>query len=264
MKSSKNLEARKQTEADFHDHRARDKAAKSEREFERTYPNKKLYAVTREHRKRMADWINRHAPGAMALDFCCGEGEGAIKLAKAGARVVGIDISADSLALAREASRGLASPPEFRVMDAENLDFPDNTFDLIYAAGCLHHVDLDRTFQELHRVLKPGGRIMCNEALAHNPVFHWYRKATPHLRTPWEVPHILRVPDILKARRYFGEIDLRFHYLFCLAAVPFRRTALFGPFLSVLELVDRAVLSIPGVRRLAWQSTFELSAPLGK
>jgi len=146
-------------------------------------------------------------------------------------------------------------------MDAENLSFPDNTFDVIYAAGCLHHVDLDRTFKELHRVLKPEGRIMCNEALAHNPVFHLYRKLTPKLRTPWEVPHILHVSDIMKADRYFSKIDVRFHYLTCLLAVPFRRTPVFNAVLTVLEKIDGMLLSVPGLRRLAWQSTFELSRP---
>lgn len=264
MNASHPLEARKQTEADFHDQRARDKGVKSEQDFENAYPNKKLYAVTREHRRRMATWIEKYCPAAVALDFCCGEGEGAIKMARAGARVHGIDISADSLTLAQKAARDLPSPPIFRVMDAENLDFPDNTFDVIYAAGCLHHVELDRTYRELHRVLKPTGRIMCNEALAHNPVFHLYRKMTPNLRTPWEVPHILRVPDILKAAKYFGRIDLRFHYLTCLLAVPFRSSAIFNPLLACLEKIDRVLLSIPGLRRLAWQSTFEMAQPRGK
>jgi len=261
MNSSQPLEARKQTEADFHDQRARDKGVKSEQDFENAYPNKKLYAVTREHRRRMATWIEKYCPAAVALDFCCGEGEGAIKMARAGARVHGIDISADSLVLAREAANDLPNPPEFKVMDAENLSFPDNTFDVIYAAGCLHHVDLDRTFKELHRVLKPEGRIMCNEALAHNPVFHLYRKLTPKLRTPWEVPHILHVSDIMKADRYFSKIDVRFHYLTCLLAVPFRRTPVFNAVLTVLEKIDGMLLSVPGLRRLAWQSTFELSRP---
>src|SRR5205823_855301 len=160
--------------------------------------------------------------------------------------------------LGRAASQGVANPPTFHVMDAEALEFPDNSFNLIYSAGCLHHVDLDRTYKELHRVLKPGGRVICNESLAHNPVFHWYRKHTPHLRTPWEVPHILRVRDIRRARQYFDSIDIQFHYFFCLLAVPLRRSSLFGPVLSVLEAVDAVLLRVPGVQLLAWQSTFEL------
>lgn len=209
--------------------------------------------------------IERHCPGAVALDFCCGEGEGAIKMARAGATVHGIDISTESLALAREASLGLPNPPVFQVMDAEALEFPKNhSTRSTYTAGCLHHVDLDRTYRELHRVLKPSGRIICNESLAHNPIFHLYRKRTPHLRTPWEVPHILRVGDIRRAGKYFESIDIRFHYFFSLLAVPLRRTPVFGPVLTMLEAADALLLSIPGVQLLAWQSTFEPSGLKGK
>jgi ubiquinone/menaquinone biosynthesis C-methylase UbiE len=258
------MEQRKHTEAEFHDKRARDKQHETLDVFEDKYPNKKLYVVTREHRVRMESWMRAHGQGAVALDFCCGEGEGAIKMARAGAKVYGIDISAESLELARDAARELNNPPEFKVMDAENLEFSNNTFDLIYAAGCLHHVDLDRCYAELHRVLKPGGRIMCNEALAHNPVFHLYRKLTPHLRTPWEVPHILRVPDVLRASQYFGRVDIKFHYFTVLLAVPLRKSRMFNLFLTAMEKIDHILLSIPGFRRLAWQCTFELSQPLRK
>jgi hypothetical protein len=72
------------------------------------------------------------------------------------------------------------------------------------------------------------------------------------------------VQDIEKARQYFAAIDLRFHYLLTLLAVPLRRTSLFGPVLRFLEILDRIVLSVPGLQRMAWQSTFELSGPKGK
>jgi len=258
------LEDRKQVEASFHDRRASDKRSQDARSFEDAYPNKKLYAVTRAHRKRMAAWIERYCPGATTLDFCCGEGEGAIKMARAGATVHGIDISAESLSLAREASTDLPNPPVFQVMDAEAMQFPDNHFDAIYAAGCLHHLDLDRTYKELHRVLKPNGRIICNESLAHNPVFQTYRKRTPRLRTPWEVPHILRVGDIQRASQYFESVDIHFHYLTSLLAVPLRHTPVFKPVLTILEAIDSVLLRIPGLQLMAWQSTFELSKPKNK
>jgi len=47
----------------------------------------------------------------------------------------------------------------FRVADAEGLDFPDNSFDLVYSHGVLHHTpDTAGAIREIHRVLKPGGR----------------------------------------------------------------------------------------------------------
>jgi ubiquinone/menaquinone biosynthesis C-methylase UbiE len=258
------LEARKQTEADFHDRRASDKRVFDPETFENTYSNKKLYSVTRTHRRRMDRWIAKYCQAGNALDFCCGEGEGAIKMAKAGATVHGIDISSESLEIAKQNSRGLDNPPMFAVMDAESLEFPDNFFDAIYAAGCLHHLDLQKTFKELHRVLKPSGSIICNESLAHNPLFQLYRKSTPHLRTPWEVPHILKVQDIQKAHEYFQVVDVQYHYLLSILAVPLRKNRYFDSVLSCLEAVDSLVLKIPGLRLMAWQSTFEMSLPKHK
>ena len=92
------MEERKKTEADFHDQRSRDKESDNQAEFEKKYPNKKLYCITKEHRKRIDSWIQSNSgKSKIALDYCCGEGEGAIKLAKAGAITFGIDISGDSL-----------------------------------------------------------------------------------------------------------------------------------------------------------------------
>jgi SAM-dependent methyltransferase len=48
---------------------------------------------------------------------------------------------------------------EFRVADAENLDFADESFDVVYSHGVLHHTpDTEGAIREIHRVLKTGGR----------------------------------------------------------------------------------------------------------
>ena len=149
-------------------------------------------------------------------------------------------------------------------MDAENTEFEENTFDIIHEYGALHHLALDAAFDELARIVKPDGCVVCTEALRHNPLIHAYRRRTPHLRTRWEAKHILGVPEINSARRCFSEVSLRFFHLFALAAVPFRKRKLFRLLLSGLNRVDSLVLRLPFVRRMAWIAVFVLAKPLHK
>jgi ubiquinone/menaquinone biosynthesis C-methylase UbiE len=254
---------RKQQEADFHDQREIDRQSLSPEEFTARYANKKWYSVTRQSRDFATVWLKSHCAGAMALDYCCGLGGMSLQMALAGAFVHGIDISAESIdtAESRLADSGFGNHCAMQVMDAENLEFTDNTFDVIVCSGVLHHLNLDRAYAELARVLKPTGKILCIEAIGHNPVFRLYRKLTPHLRTPWEVDHILKRSDVQKASSFFDSVDIRFFHLCSVAAVPFRNSRWFNPLLTTCEGLDAMLLRVPGLRWWAWQMAFELTGP---
>ena len=105
----------------------------------------------------------------------------------------------------------------------------------------------------------------CNgkEALGHNPIIRLYRKRTPHLRTAWEIDHILKIDDIKLAGQDFGFGSIIIHYfhLFSILGVLFRKTPLFNPVLTMLEAIDSLVLKIPYLNLMAWQAVFELSTP---
>jgi ubiquinone/menaquinone biosynthesis C-methylase UbiE len=252
---------RKVIEAEFHD-KLRDPALRDNPElYAKLTSNKKWYAITKKSREFTESYLRRQSFGSHALDFACGDGNYSLLMAEAGADVIGIDISPVSVRNAEReaAARGLKA--QFKVMDCEAMNFPDRTFDLINVTGVLHHLDLSRAYSELARVLKPTGSILCVEALAHNPVFHAYRKLTPHLRTEFEVAHILRRRDVLAARKYFNQVESRFFHLVDLAAVPLRHSRLFAPVLSTLDVVDSALLSISPIRWWAWQIGFVLSEP---
>lgn len=75
---------------------------------------------------------------------------------------------------------------EFHLMDANNLTFPDESFDLVYGGAILHHLDIDKTMEHIHRVLKPGGSIMFTEPLNMNPAYKLYRLLNKKERTPDE------------------------------------------------------------------------------
>src|SRR6202162_1832038 len=102
---------------------------------------------------------------ALALDIATGTGELAFELERAGARaVVGIDFCYEMVAAAVRKCRAadLGTRIVFATGDAMALPFPDATFDCVVNGFMLRNVaDLGATFNELHRVLKPGGCLVC-------------------------------------------------------------------------------------------------------
>lgn len=235
---------------------------------EKVASNKKFYSITRSSRNFVKDWLlkNQLNDDNKFLDYCCGEGETSVSLAKQGINITGIDISDTSIEIAKERAtkEKLKQPPVFLVMDGENLSFSDNTFDIIFCSGVLHHLNIANAYSELKRVLKPGGKIICNEPLAYNPIFQLYRKMTPYLRTEWEMKHILSKRDVESAKKYFNKIEIRFFYLTTLLAVPFRHLPVFNFILGLFERIDSVLLKIPFLKWLAWQVVFILSGPKDK
>jgi SAM-dependent methyltransferase len=109
------------------------------------------------HIRDAADFAG--ARGLRVLEIGCGLGTDGAQFAKAGADYTGIDLTEAAIELARKRFEVSRLTGEFRVADAENLDFADDSFDLVYSHGVLHHTpDTARAVQEVHRVLKPDGR----------------------------------------------------------------------------------------------------------
>jgi ubiquinone/menaquinone biosynthesis C-methylase UbiE len=97
--------------------------------------------------------------GMRVLEIGCGLGTDGAQFALAGARYTGIDLTEASIELARKRFELTGLRGEFRVADAENLDFAEDSFDLVYSHGVLHHTpDTASAVREIYRVLKPGGR----------------------------------------------------------------------------------------------------------
>ena len=101
------------------------------------------------------------ARGLKVLEIGCGLGTDGAQFAKAGADYTGIDLTVASIELAQKRFELAGLRGEFRVSDAENLDFADETFDVVYSHGVLHHTpDTEAAVRSIHRVLKPSGRAM--------------------------------------------------------------------------------------------------------
>lgn len=232
-------------------------------EYQYYFSNMKFYSITRSSFAYRDRLLYHNIINKKSLDYCCGNGEIAIEMGKKGADVTGIDISQVAVNNANKIAEkeSINKKCVFKVMDAEHTEFEDNSFDIIHEYGALHHLDLDAAFKELARILKPDGRLICTEALRHNPLISAYRKRTPHLRTEWEAEHILGVPEIMSGKKYFKCVNLKFFHLVALFAVPIRSTLFFEPILSIFEKVDDVLLRIPYVQKMAWIAVVQYSNP---
>ena len=232
--------------------------------FDYHFSNMKYYSVTEASERFKHEWLSRYcSKGKTLLDFACGNGENGIYGALAGAEVFGIDISPEGIENSKKNAQkmGVGGQCRHEVMDGEKMLFDDNFFDLAVEYGALHHVDLDAALGELARVLKPDAKMICIEALRHNPLIHAYRKRTPHLRTEWEVEHILGVESLDVMERYFSQVDVKFFHLSALALVPLRKTFLFPILLPIFNAIDSVLLSTRLVGKYGWIMSIELSGP---
>lgn len=99
--------------------------------------------------------------GKKVLEIGIGAGTDFIQWVRAGAEAYGIDLTEEAVEHTKKRLElyGLKAR-EVRVGDAENLPYANNTFDLVYSWGVLHHTpDTEKAIGEAIRVAKPGGRI---------------------------------------------------------------------------------------------------------
>ncbi|MGX0847269.1 demethylmenaquinone methyltransferase [Staphylococcus auricularis] len=105
--------------------------------------------------------------GSKALDVCCGTADWTISLSKAvgsEGKVIGLDFSENMLKVGEEKTKDM---PNIELIhgDAMNLSFDDDQFDYVTIGFGLRNVpDYVATLKELHRVLKPGGMVVCLES----------------------------------------------------------------------------------------------------
>ena len=134
------------------------------------------------------------ATGLRVLEIGCGLGTDGAQFAKAGADYTGVDLTDAAIEFAQKRFELFELPGKFRTADAENLDFADNSFDVVYSHGVLHHTpDTAGAIREVHRVLKPGGKAVV--MLYHRDSYN-YRVNISLLRRAGV--HLLRMPGGVK------------------------------------------------------------------
>ena len=208
--------------------------------------------------------------GKKLLDLGCGAGENSVYFAKKGAHCVATDYSPGMVEVALQLAERYGVEIEGCTANAMALEFPDNSFDLVYASNLLHHIpDPKMALKEMHRVLKPGGKACFWDPLKHNPVINVYRRMATEVRTDDETPLDINIVNYINS--LFSEttydtfwiatlwIFLRFYLIEKIDPNKERywkkiiiEQARLKPEYRRLEKLDRVLKKIPLMKRLAW------------
>jgi ubiquinone/menaquinone biosynthesis C-methylase UbiE len=159
----------------------------------------------------LIDDASSRYPGGQVLEVGCGAGWEAVRWARAGMAVTGIDLSDAALALATRNLEHNGLDGTLMWGNAEELPFEDDTFDVVSSLGVLHQTEsTEAAVREVHRVLKPGGQAMVSIYYKHS----WKILLTKFGRINFEFAHedapITRLYSKEEMRRLFSEFrDIR-------------------------------------------------------
>jgi len=145
------------------------------------------------------------------LDVGCGPGWVTKNYAKARAKITSVDLSANSVFMAKKHLAYFNLKSNFNVADAEKLPFKDNTFDFICSDGVLHHtLDTKKGVQEIYRVLRPGGKAVISfyykNFIIYSKLFFITKilMSLLQVKTPHGIKKVLKLTPQELVRRYDG------------------------------------------------------------
>lgn len=205
-------------------------------------------------RKEMIDALG-DVSGKRILDYGCGYGMLGMYLGSCGAEVWGFDLSSAAAEVAKEAALRYGLRAQFEPMDATELSYPDDFFDLVVGFGVIHHViKYPGVAGQLFRVLKPGGRATFHETLWDNPVLNFARRFTMKDADAGDAR--LGERDIQIFFRDFRTLTIAKYHLLYMAKRLARPSSPWWsaecqprPFWKMVKSVDRQLLRFPPLRR---------------
>ena len=196
------------------------------------------------------NFLKLNSANSDILDYGCGVGNYSQKVIKFNPKkIIGIDISDVSIEKAKKNKETIENI-EFLVDNCEKTKFKDNTFDIVYGTGILHHLNLDSCIKEIYRILKPNGRFLFIEPLGTNPFINLYRKLTPMARSVDEHPLIDCDFDLIKNK--FFKVELKYYGFLTLVFFPLYSSPKNSLVFKILKNIDQFLFKIKIFRKLAW------------
>ena len=164
---------------------------------------KKFYWATEIPNRKHNLKTYKKISGKEILEIGCSNGSAASIYTKYCKSYVGLDISDEAIKNTKTLKLKNA---KFILVDAHNIPIEDTSFDFVIVNGLLHHLDLKKSLQEIHRVRRKDGYLIFREPLGTKPFFQIYRILPPNPRTSDEKPFQLKEIDILENFFYLEDI----------------------------------------------------------
>lgn len=256
------MEQRKQKEIEYYDKEAGETSLDEKKEAGSGHSFDLFLLTSYQFLRKL---VLKKAKDKKILDYGCGTGVHLNWLAEIGEKVIGIDLSEKSLEIAKKRYeiQDTKYNIQFLKMDCEKLEFPDNSFDIIFDGGTFSSLDLNRVYFEISRVLKLNGYLIGIETFGHNPLTNLKRKINEirGRRTSWASGHILKNKDLREAKKYFNKVEVYYFHLISWLAFPFLNLPGGKAFLKLLEFIDKILLRLTFLRKYAFKVVFVFSGP---
>ena len=196
-------------------------------------------------------YLKNNAENSEILDYGCGVGSFAEKVIKYNPKkITGIDISETSINKAKKKAKELNIEINYKVDNCEKTNLDQNSFDIVYGTGILHHLEIDKCLDEIHRVLKSRGNLLFIEPLGTNPIINLYRKLTPNARSKDE--HPLLKKDFEYINKKFTDVKIRYYGFLTLIFFPFYKFPKESRLFSLLVSLDQFLFRYKLFKMLAW------------
>jgi len=197
------------------------------------------------------EYLERKVKNCHVLDFGCGIGSSIEKIIKfKPKKIIGIDISEISINKAKIKAKDLGIDVDYKVDNCEQTNLEENSFDIIYGTGILHHLQLNKCLNEIYRLLKPNGTILFIEPLGTNPLINLYRKFTPNARSKDEHPLVNKDFDFINSR--FANMKIKYYGFLTLVFFPFYKSPNNSKLFKLLTILDQYLFKLKFFRLFAW------------
>ena len=185
------------------------------------------------------------------LDYGCGIGSFTEKIIKYNPKkIIGIDISEVSINKAKKKAEELKINVDYRVDNCEKTSFDNNSFDIVYGTGILHHLQTEKCLDEIYRILKSNGNLIFIEPLGTNPIINLYRKLTPNSRSKDE--HPLMGKDFKYINKKFIDTKIKYYGFLTLIFFPFYRSPNRSKLFRLLAALDQYLFKLKFFQLFAW------------